>query len=71
MSRKYEKVQELLPIIKARLAEGKTQREIAEAMSTSREVVGRALKRLSDANIISYEKGTITILSVEKLKINR
>ncbi|MBP5467437.1 MAG: Crp/Fnr family transcriptional regulator [Clostridia bacterium] len=48
-----------------------TQREIAEAMSTSREVVGRALKRLSDANIISYEKGTITILSVEKLKINR
>ena len=27
---KYEKVQELLPIIKARLAEGKTQREIAE-----------------------------------------
>ena len=71
MSRKYEKVQELLPIIKARLEEGKTQREIAEAMSTSREVVGRALKRLSDANIISYEKGTITILSVEKLKINR
>ena len=30
MARKYEKVQELLPIIKARLAEGKTQREIAE-----------------------------------------
>ena len=30
MPRKYEKVQELLPIIKARLAEGKTQREIAE-----------------------------------------
>ena len=29
MSRKYEKVQELLPIIKVRLAEGKTQREIA------------------------------------------
>ena len=30
MPRKYEKVQELLPIIKARLEEGKTQREIAE-----------------------------------------
>ena len=30
MPRKYEKVQKLLPIIKARLAEGKTQREIAE-----------------------------------------
>ena len=30
MARKYEKVQELLPVIKVRLAEGKTQREIAE-----------------------------------------
>ena len=30
MARKYEKVQELLPIIKARMAAGKTQREIAE-----------------------------------------
>ena len=30
MPRKYEKVQKLLPIIKARLAEGKTQREVAE-----------------------------------------
>lgn len=48
-----------------------TQTEIAEAMSTSREVVGRALKRLSDENIISYEKGKITLLSIEKLKINR
>ena len=28
MPRKYEKVQELLPIIKARLAEEKTQREV-------------------------------------------
>lgn len=48
-----------------------TQTEIAEAISTSREVVGRALKRLSEKNIIAYEKGTITILSVEKLKTNR
>ncbi len=30
MPRKYEKVQELLLNIKARLVEGKTQREIAE-----------------------------------------
>ena len=62
---------------KARILEIKTdkikltQTEIAEAISTSREVVGRALKRLSEKNIIAYERGTITILSVEQLKINR
>ena len=48
-----------------------TQTEIAEAISTSREVVGRALKRLSDENIISYERRTITIITPEKLKVNR
>ena len=48
-----------------------TQTEIAEAISTSREVVGRALKKLSEKKAISYEKGVIKILSVEKLKINR
>ena len=35
MARKYEKVQELLPVIKVRLAEGKTQREIAEEFGGS------------------------------------
>ncbi len=46
MPRKYEKVQELLPIIKARLEEGKTQREIAEEFGLKdKYVVKRLLKR--------------------------
>ena len=46
MARKYEKVQELLPIIKARLAEGKTQREIAEEFGLKdKYVVQRLLTR--------------------------
>ena len=46
MPRKYEKVQELLPIIKGRLAEGKTQREIAEEFGLKdKYVVKRLLAR--------------------------
>ena len=46
MARKYEKVQELLPIIKARLAEGKTQREIADEFGLKdKYVVQRLLTR--------------------------
>ena len=46
MSRKYEKVQELLPIIKVRLAEGKTQREIASEFGLKdKYVVKHLLKR--------------------------
>ena len=46
MPRKYEKVQELLPIIKTRLEEGKTQREIAEEFGLKdKYVVKRLLTR--------------------------
>ena len=46
MPRKYEKVQELLPVIKARLSEGKTQREVAEEFGLKdKEVVRRLLTR--------------------------
>ena len=46
MPRKYEKVQELLPIIKVRLAEGKTQREIASEFGLKdKYVVKHLLKR--------------------------
>ena len=46
MPRKYEKVQELLPIIKARLAEEKTQRESAEEFGLKdKYVVKRLLTR--------------------------
>ena len=46
MPRKYEKVQELLPNIKTRLAEGKTQREIAEEFGLKdKYVVKRQLTR--------------------------
>ena len=46
MPRKYEKVQNLLPIIRARLAEGKTQREIAEEFGLKdKYVVKRLLNR--------------------------
>lgn len=46
MSRKYEKVQKLLPIIKERLADGKTQREIAEEFGLKdKRVVKGLLKR--------------------------
>ena len=43
MPRKYEKVQELLPTIKARLADGKTQREIAEEFGLKDKYVVRRL----------------------------
>ena len=46
MPRKYEKVQKLLPLIKARLSEGKTQREIAEGFGLKdKYVVKRLLTR--------------------------
>ena len=46
MPRKYEKVQELLPIIQERLKEGKTQREIAEEYGLKdKYVVKELLKR--------------------------
>jgi len=51
MPRKYEKVQELLPIIKARLEEGKTQREIAEEFGLKdKYVVKRLLTRERERN---------------------
>ena len=46
MPRKYEKVQKLLPLIKARLSEGKTQREISEEFGLKdKYVVKRLLTR--------------------------
>ena len=46
MPKKYEKVQNLLPIIRVRLAEGKTQREIAEEFGLKdKYVVKRLLNR--------------------------
>ena len=62
--RKYEKVQPLLPEIKAMTAEGKTQREIAEHFGLSdKYVVKRLLKRERDrdaklrAGIVPRPKG--------------
>jgi hypothetical protein len=43
MSRKYEKVQALLPIIKEQLASGKTQREIAEEFGLKDKYVVKGL----------------------------
>ncbi|MBQ3405404.1 MAG: imidazolonepropionase [Oscillospiraceae bacterium] len=46
MPRKYQKAQELLTVINARLAEGKTQREIAEKSGLKdKYVVKRLLSR--------------------------
>ena len=46
MPRKYEKVQELLPVVKKMQEEGYTQRQIAEKLNLgSREVVHDLLKR--------------------------
>ena len=39
MSRKYEKVIELLPIIKEKMEEGKTQKEIAKELGLANEQV--------------------------------
>ena len=64
MPRKYEKVQELLPIIKARLEEGKTQREIAEEFGLKDKYVVKRLltrerrkERKAAAEIILRPKG--------------
>lgn len=43
MPRKYEKVQELLPIIKKWLAEGKTQREVAAKLGLKDKYVVKQL----------------------------
>ena len=51
MPRKYEKVQELLPIIQERLKEGKTQREIAEEYGLKDKYV---VKELIDDYIYFY-----------------
>ena len=54
MARKYEKVQELFPVIKARQAEGKTQREIAEEFGMKdKYVVKRLLRRDRRTQIIA------------------
>ncbi len=45
-----------------------TQAEIAMAISSSREVVGKALRKLTEEGIISCEVGKITVLDLEKLK---
>ena len=46
MPRKYEKVQELLPLVKQKQEEGKTQQEIAEELGLSgKQVVKELLKR--------------------------
>ena len=64
MPRKYEKVQELLPIIKTRLEEGKTQREIAEEFGLKDKYVVKRLltrerekERKAAAGIASRPKG--------------
>ena len=51
MPRKYEKVQELLPIIQERLKEGKTQRKIAEEYGLKDKYV---VKELIDDYIYFY-----------------
>ena len=54
MARKYEKVQDLFPVIKARPAEGKTQREIAEEFGMKdKYVVKRLLRRERRTQIIA------------------
>lgn len=46
MARKYEKVQELLPVIKEMQDSGRTQREIAEHLGlSSKKVVAQLLNR--------------------------
>ena len=64
MPRKYEKVQELLPAIKARLSEGKTQREVAEEFGLKDKYVVRRLltrerrkERKAAAGIMLRPKG--------------
>lgn len=44
------------------------QKEIAKNISSSTEVVCRALKELETDGILSYEKGLIKILDLEKMK---
>ena len=43
MARKYEKVQELLPMIKNRVAERATQREVAEELGLTDKYVTKGL----------------------------
>ena len=64
MSRKYEKVQELLPVIRDRLAAGRTQREVAEEFGLKdKYVVQRLLtrerrnERKREAGIVLRPKG--------------
>ena len=45
-----------------------THSEIAVAISSSREVVGKALRKLTQENVIACETGKIIIKDVEKLK---
>jgi hypothetical protein len=54
MSRKYEKVQELLPVIKEMVEAGKTQREVAEHFGFQDKYVVKGLlkrQRRKDARI--------------------
>lgn len=46
----------------------KNQGEIAKNISSSKEVVNRALKKLSSDGIINYEKGKIKIVNDDKIK---
>ena len=64
MPRKYEKLQELLPVIKSRLSEGKTQREVAEEFGLKDKEVVRLLltrkrrkERKAAAGIMIRPKG--------------
>ena len=64
MARKYEKVQELMPVIKERLTSGRTQREIAEEFGLKdKYVVHRLLtrerrnERKREAGIVLRPKG--------------
>ena len=64
MARKYEKVQELLPVIKERLAAGRTQREVAEEFGLKDKYVVKGLltrerrkERKQEAGIVLRSKG--------------
>lgn len=64
MARKYEKVQELLPVIRDRLALGRTQREIAEELGLKDKYVVKRLlarerrnERKREAGIVLRPKG--------------
>lgn len=46
-----------------------TQQEIAAMAGTAREMVGRALKELETAGAIRNERGHITVLSAERLRM--